>query len=61
MSGGKYEKWLFFNVRNRERYKQLRKMLYRLCEKAKVPQIHELRHYVASISADNPSVSKASI
>ena len=59
----KHEKWLFFNVRTGERYKQRRKMLSGLCEKAKVPQIHyhELRHYVASFLADNPDVSKKTI
>jgi integrase len=59
----KHEKWLFFNVRTGERFKQRRKMLYGLCEKANVPQIHyhELRHYVASILADNPEVSKKTI
>lgn len=59
----KHEKWLFYNIRTGERFKQRRKMLYGLCEKAKVPQVHyhELRHYVASILADNPNVSKKTI
>lgn len=57
------ETWVFANPHTGTRYKDRRKMLYRLCEEAGVPRVrfHELRHYVASILANNPKISKKTI
>lgn len=59
----KHEKWVFFNIRTKDRFKQRRKMLYNLCDSANVPRVHyhEIRHYVASLLADNPEISKKTI
>ncbi len=57
-------KWIFYNARTGDRYRNRRKMLYGLCERAKIdPPIHfhEIRHFAASLLAENKHVSKKTI
>jgi integrase len=58
------DKWVFYNAKIDDRYRNRRKMLYAICTRAKIdPPIHfhELRHFVASLLANTKDVSKKTI
>ncbi len=55
--------YIFYNPCSGLPYKNKRKMLYSACDRADIRRIrfHELRHYFASVLAQNPSVSVKTI
>ncbi len=57
------DEWVFYNSSTGSHYKDRRKMLYSLCDRAGVPRIHfhEFRHYFASVLASTPGISRKSI
>lgn len=58
------EDWVFYNKDTDSKYNRRQKMMASLCKRAKIDPpfgFHALRHFIASLMADNPKVSKKTI
>jgi integrase len=59
----KQDTWVFFNKKTGSRYNRRPKFMPGICKRAKIPNygFHSLRHFAATLLADDPKIGKKTI